>query len=101
MEVTCQLHAPGVLPSGKEPRYPLDTRLGGPQRRSGRCGEEKNSKSVTGLEPPISNEKRVHWIYFYKYIQNNLHTLSHGYAMLEYTSSSYGGNKKFLYNSGG
>jgi hypothetical protein len=28
--------------SGKEPRYPLDRRLGGPQSRSGRRGEEKN-----------------------------------------------------------
>jgi hypothetical protein len=26
---------------GKSPRYPLDRRLGGPQRRSARCAEEK------------------------------------------------------------
>jgi hypothetical protein len=26
----------------KSPRYPLDTRMGGPQSRSGRGGEEKN-----------------------------------------------------------
>jgi hypothetical protein len=28
-------------PRGKNPRYPLDRRLGGPQNRSGRRGEEK------------------------------------------------------------
>jgi hypothetical protein len=27
---------------GESPRYPFYRRLGGPQRRSGRCGEEKN-----------------------------------------------------------
>jgi hypothetical protein len=36
-----QLHAPAALPPGKEPRYQLDRRLGGPQSWSGRRGEEK------------------------------------------------------------
>jgi hypothetical protein len=36
--VSGQCHAPAVLPSGKSHRYPLDSRLGGPQSRSGRCG---------------------------------------------------------------
>jgi hypothetical protein len=31
-----------LYPQGKSPRYPLDRRLGGPQSRSGRYGEEKN-----------------------------------------------------------
>jgi len=35
----------------KNPWYPLDRRLGGPQNRSGRGGEEKNSKSSPGIEP--------------------------------------------------
>jgi hypothetical protein len=39
--VSVQLHAPAALPRGKSYRYPLDRRLGGPQSRSGRCGEEK------------------------------------------------------------
>jgi hypothetical protein len=39
MEVSAQLHAPAALPSGKEPPYPLDRRLGGPQSRSRRGGE--------------------------------------------------------------
>jgi hypothetical protein len=36
-----QLHAPAALSPGKEPPYPLDRRLSGPQSRSGRLGEEK------------------------------------------------------------
>jgi hypothetical protein len=48
-----QLQAPAALPPGKEPRYPLDRRLSGPQSRSGRGGEEKNSQHLLGLEPPI------------------------------------------------
>jgi hypothetical protein len=35
------------------PWYPLDRRLGGPQNRSGRGGEERNSQPLPGLEPPI------------------------------------------------
>jgi len=38
---------------GKIPWYPLYRRLGGPQSRSGRGGEEKNSQLLPGLEPPI------------------------------------------------
>jgi hypothetical protein len=51
MEVNDQLHAPAALPPRKEPRYPLARKMGGPQSRSGRGGEEKNS--LGGLEPPI------------------------------------------------
>jgi hypothetical protein len=36
---------------GKRPWYPLDRRLGGPQSRSGRDGEEKNSQPPPGIEP--------------------------------------------------
>jgi hypothetical protein len=39
--VSGQIHAPAILPPGKEPLYPLDRRLGGPQSQSGRFGEEK------------------------------------------------------------
>jgi len=42
MEVNGKLHDPAALPPGKEPWYLLDRRLGGPQSRSGRGGEEKN-----------------------------------------------------------
>jgi hypothetical protein len=36
---------------GKSPWYQLDRRLGGPQSRSGRGGEEKNSQPSPGVEP--------------------------------------------------
>jgi hypothetical protein len=39
-------------PQRKNPWYPLDRRLGEPQSRSGRGGEEKNSQPLLGLEPP-------------------------------------------------
>jgi hypothetical protein len=37
----------------KRPWYPLDRRLGGPQSRSERKGEERNSQPLPGLEPAI------------------------------------------------
>jgi len=43
-----------LYPGGKEPQYPLDRRLGGPQSRAGRGGEEKNSQLPPGIEPPNS-----------------------------------------------
>jgi hypothetical protein len=36
-----QLRDLATLPPGKEPKYPLDRRLGGPQSWSGRDGEMK------------------------------------------------------------
>jgi hypothetical protein len=53
MEVSGQLHAPAALYPEKETRYPLDRRLDGPQSRSGRDGEEKNSQPLRGLETQI------------------------------------------------
>jgi hypothetical protein len=49
MEMSGQLHSPAALPPRKEPLVPR--RLGGPQNRSGRGGEEKNSQSPPGIEP--------------------------------------------------
>jgi hypothetical protein len=40
-----------LYPQGKSPRYPLDRKLGGPQSRSGRGGQEKNSHLPPGIEP--------------------------------------------------
>jgi hypothetical protein len=51
MEVSGQLHAPAAYSQGKSPWYPLDRRLGGPQSRSGRGGEENNSQPPPGIEP--------------------------------------------------
>jgi len=39
-----------LYPQEKSPRYPLDSRLGGPQIQSGHGGEEKNSQPLPGLE---------------------------------------------------
>jgi hypothetical protein len=50
MEVSGQLHALAALPPGKEPPYPLDRRLVGPQSRCGRCGEGKNLLPLSGIE---------------------------------------------------
>jgi hypothetical protein len=40
-----------LFPQWKSTWYPLDRRLGGPQSRSGRGGEEKNSQPPPGIEP--------------------------------------------------
>jgi hypothetical protein len=54
MEVSGHLHLRPPYPQGKSPCYPLDRRLGWPQSRSGRGGEEKNFQPLPGLEPPIT-----------------------------------------------
>jgi hypothetical protein len=40
-----------LYPRVKSPRYLLDMRLGGPQRRSGRCEENKNILPLLKMEP--------------------------------------------------
>jgi hypothetical protein len=40
-----------LYPQRKSPWYTFDRRLGGPQSRSGRGGEEKNSQPPPGIEP--------------------------------------------------
>jgi hypothetical protein len=42
---------PGRFILGKEPLDSLDRKLGGPRSRSGRGGEEKNSKPPPEIEP--------------------------------------------------
>jgi hypothetical protein len=68
MEVSRQLHAPTALPPGKNPRYPLDMRLGGPQSRSASGGEEKNSQPPPEIEPENSDRPAR---------SQSLHRLSH------------------------
>jgi hypothetical protein len=41
------------------PRYPLARRLGGPQSRSGRDGEQKNLMPFPGVEPRASSSQPV------------------------------------------
>jgi hypothetical protein len=49
-----------LYPQGNSPRYPLDRWLRGPQSRSGRVGEDKNSQPLQGLEPPIIHPVAQH-----------------------------------------
>jgi hypothetical protein len=42
-------------PRGNSPRCPLDKRLGMPQSRSGRCGEDKNFLPLPGIESRLSS----------------------------------------------
>jgi hypothetical protein len=51
MEVSGQPHTPVALPQERSPWYPLDRRLGGPQSRSGRGGEERNSQPCQESNP--------------------------------------------------
>jgi hypothetical protein len=52
MGVSGQRHAPAALyPRGKDPRYPLDRRLGGPQSRSGRRDRRKILCPCRGSNP--------------------------------------------------
>jgi hypothetical protein len=53
VEVSGQLHVPAALPQAKSSWYPLDRRLRGPQSRSGRGGDEENSRPLLGIERPI------------------------------------------------
>jgi hypothetical protein len=42
-----------LYPHGKSPWYSIDRRLCEPQSLCGHGGEEKNSQTLPGLEPPI------------------------------------------------
>jgi len=43
-----QLHSLAALSQGKNPQYPLNRRLGGPQSLSGCSGEDRNSQPLPG-----------------------------------------------------
>jgi hypothetical protein len=73
MEVSGQLHAPAALIPGKAPLYLLDRRLGGPQSRSGCCGEEENL-ALPGIEPGASNSSLHRLSYPDSYTINDLRT---------------------------
>jgi hypothetical protein len=57
MGVNCQLQAPAALPPVKEPQYPLDNRLDGPQSRSGHC-EQKIRTRDGNRTPTVQPEAR-------------------------------------------
>jgi hypothetical protein len=84
MEVSGQRFTPRSLyPKGKQPWYPLDKSLGGPQSRSGRGGEGKHSQPLPALEPPIIQPVAQRYttelyglIYFLCINANNVHYLT-------------------------
>jgi hypothetical protein len=54
MEVSGQRHASAALyPRWKDPRYPLDRRLGGPQSRVWTQGLQEKSSAALGDRTPI------------------------------------------------
>jgi hypothetical protein len=59
MEVSGQLHASDALPRREILCNPLNRRLGGPPSRSGRGGEEKNSRPLPGSDKIVSEERPV------------------------------------------
>jgi hypothetical protein len=59
MEVSGLLHVPITLFQGEQPWCPSDRRLGEPQSRSGRFGEEKNLFPLPEKEPEISAVQSV------------------------------------------
>jgi hypothetical protein len=48
-----QLYTPSALPPGKQPPVLIYRRLGGPQSRCGRYGEEKNLLPPPGIVPRL------------------------------------------------
>jgi hypothetical protein len=68
MGVSGRSQASAALPPWKAPpRYPFDKKLGGPQSRAGRCGEEKNLAPAGNKTPAVQpiacrytdSEKRI------------------------------------------
>jgi hypothetical protein len=51
MEVSGYLHTLTTLPHGKNPQYPLNRRLDGPQKCSGQFGEKRNLLLLPGITP--------------------------------------------------
>jgi hypothetical protein len=79
MEVSGQLYAPAALPQGKSPWYPLDRRLGGPQSRYGRGGEEKNSQPSQAHSNIIltSTPNSFEWSLQFRFSDENFVRISH------------------------
>jgi hypothetical protein len=66
-----QRHAPAALyPVGKDPRYPMYRRLGGPQSRSGQRLQEKSFRLCRGSNPvrPVCSQT-LHWLSYPSSVQ--------------------------------
>jgi hypothetical protein len=79
--VSGRTHAPATLPPGNSPRYPLDRRLGGPQNRYGRRGEEKtpllhrDSNSDPSIVQPVVS-RYTDWAMFSVLLAKVYHLIS-------------------------
>jgi hypothetical protein len=91
-----------LYPSAKSPRYPLDRRLGGPQRRSGHDFEEKNSQPPPGIEPRSSDyPAHTQSLYRLNYSITNKNLYTHCYTSYTKHSKSkcvFSEKKKHLLN---
>jgi hypothetical protein len=56
-----QIHAPTALFQRKQTPYPLDRRLGGPQSRSRRYGEEKKLALARNRTPAVQPVLLIFW----------------------------------------
>jgi hypothetical protein len=74
-------HARPLYPRGKSPRYPLDMRLDGTQRRSGRGGYEKESRHCPCQKLNPGRPARS--------VVTELHRLSVTYLLYEGLSKSF------------
>jgi hypothetical protein len=59
MEVSGHFRTRPLNPRGKSPQYPFYRGLGGPHSPSGRCGLEKKSLPLPGIEPRQTNPQLV------------------------------------------
>jgi hypothetical protein len=88
MGVSGQRHAPAALyPRRKDPRYPLNRRLGGPQSRSGRRGQKKSPLPLSGIDRPIVQLVVGHYTAWATAAQYTLHahTMSVLYFAIYYS----------------
>jgi hypothetical protein len=61
MEVSRQFHAPAALIPETGPCYLKNSRLGGPQSRSGLGGEDKKNMFLPGIKPQSSIPSPSHY----------------------------------------
>jgi hypothetical protein len=73
MGMSGHLHASAVLTPTRNPQYPLNRKLGGPQSRFGRFGEEKNLLPRAEFEPRTVQPKMevaVIWLQWYRFVRS-------------------------------
>jgi len=97
MEVVMSFTYRPSYPRRKSVGYPVDRRLGGPQRRSGCGGEDKKSLPLPGIKPRTSSPYPSHctdWAILTPYFQRKRSRNSLG-IMLDGQSGGGAGKKNF------